>query len=207
MNFYQKLVAIQSTLRAGKDKKNEFGGFAYRTAEGILAAVKPHLAEHGLFMSISDEIVQIGGDNITRTVNNSSTPNKEGLVTTKESITEVTDARFYLKATVTITDGENSVSASAMARETLSKKGMDDAQATGAASSYARKYALNGMFGIDDSKQDPDNGANNPKILEAKDAVQKAETKEEAIAALKAMNITDAKVRDAAMKELARKFK
>lgn len=181
MNFYEKLVDIQSNLVAQKDKKNEFGGFAYRTAEGILASVKPHLARHGLFMMISDEIIQVGSDNKVVTTSKTETPNKEGHVTIKETVSEVSDGRFYLKATVTITDGENTVTSSALARETLSKKGMDDAQATGAASSYARKYALNGMWGIDDSKQDPDTGHANAKhnLMSEVDVIMSSATSKE----------------------------
>lgn len=154
--FIAKLVDIQASLVARKDKVNDFAKFQYRTAEGILAAVKPHLQRHGLFMTITDEIVQIGESSVIESTSHSETPNKEGLVTIKDTSSKVVDARFYLKATATITDGENSVSASAMAREALDKKGSDSAQITGAASSYARKYCLNGLFGIDDSSNDPD---------------------------------------------------
>ena len=79
--------------------------------------------------------------------------------------------RYYVKATATITDGETSHSASAMAREAIDKKGMDDAQITGATSSYARKYCLNGLFGIDDSKDaDTDEHRNQQKSNNAKQA-------------------------------------
>lgn len=117
--FIQKLAQIQRELNAPKSQYNSFGKYSYRSCEDILEGVKPLLGD--LFLSISDEIVQIG-------------------------------ERFYVKATATITDGESSRSASAMAREALTKKGMDDAQVTGATSSYARKYCLNGLFGIDDAK-------------------------------------------------------
>ncbi|WP_392738893.1 ERF family protein [Serratia ureilytica] len=117
--FYAKLAHIQLHLNAPKNQYNSFGNYKYRSCEDILEGVKPLLGD--LFLSISDEIVQIGD-------------------------------RFYVKATATITDGEHTHSASAMAREALTKKGMDDAQVTGATSSYARKYCLNGLFGIDDAK-------------------------------------------------------
>ncbi|CAI1179488.1 ERF family protein [Serratia proteamaculans] len=117
--FIHKLAQIQLKLNAPKNQRNSFGNYNYRSCEDILEGVKPLLGD--LFLSISDEIVQIGD-------------------------------RFYVKATATITDGESSHSASAMARESLTKKGMDDAQITGATSSYARKYCLNGLFGIDDAK-------------------------------------------------------
>ena len=124
MEFFEKLVAIQADLKAPKDKVNKFSNFKYRSCEGILEAVKPLLAQHALYLNISDEIVQIGD-------------------------------RYYVKAKATIMDGTNAQTAIAWAREEDSKKGMDAAQLTGATSSYARKYALNALFGIDDAK-DPD---------------------------------------------------
>jgi hypothetical protein len=121
MEFWEKLVAIQSDIKAPKDKENKFGGFRYRSCEGILEAAKPLLAREGLVLSISDEIVEVTG-------------------------------RVYVKATATITDGTNSQKVTAYAREADTKKGMDPSQVTGASSSYARKYALNGLFCIDDAK-------------------------------------------------------
>lgn len=126
----QKLARIQKELNAPKNQRNNFGNYNYRSCEDILEGVKPLLGD--LFLSISDEIVQIGD-------------------------------RFYVKATATITDGESSHSTSAMARESLTKKGMDDAQVTGATSSYARKYCLNGLFGIDDAK-DADTDEHNKQV-------------------------------------------
>lgn len=124
MNFYEKLIEIQTTLNAPKNQYNKFGKYAYRNCEDILQALKPHLSKHKLFQKITDELVNI-------------------------------DGRYYVKATVTVTDGEVSESNSAYAREDEVKKGMDGAQITGAASSYSRKYCLNGFWGIDDNK-DPD---------------------------------------------------
>ena len=124
MEFYEKLVAIQSDLKAPKGQKNTFGGYRYRSCEDILEAVKPLLARHGLVLNISDEVIEIGG-------------------------------RIYVKAKATITDGQNFQTSTAFAREAETKKGMDPAQVTGTSSSYARKYALNGLFCIDDTK-DPD---------------------------------------------------
>ncbi len=117
--FTAQVATIQANLNAPKGQYNSFGGYAYRSAEDILNAVKPLLG--GLFLSISDDVIQLGD-------------------------------RFYVKATATITDGEHSHAVSAMAREPITKKGMDDSQITGSTSSYARKYALNGLFGIDDAK-------------------------------------------------------
>lgn len=121
MEFWEKLVAIQSDLKAPKGQTNSFGGYKYRSCEDILEAVKPHLARHGLVLNISDDIVEVTG-------------------------------RVYVKATAIITDGTTSQSVTAYAREADSKKGMDPSQVTGASSSYARKYALNGLFCIDDTK-------------------------------------------------------
>lgn len=116
-----KLQKIQSELVAPKNLFNKFGGYAYRSAEGILEALKPLLEKHGATLTINDRIVEVGG-------------------------------RVYVEATCNfISDGET-VSTCAYAREPESKKGMDESQITGACSSYARKYALNGMFCIDDAK-------------------------------------------------------
>ncbi len=117
----QKLLEVQSKLKAPKGQTNKFGGYKYRSAEDILEALKPLLKEHELVMTINDEIVEVAG-------------------------------RVYVKATVRLSDDEKSITTSAFAREPINKKGMDESQVTGAASSYARKYALNGMFAIDDTK-------------------------------------------------------
>lgn len=126
MNIFEKLAYIQQHLRALKDMRNDFGGYNYRSAESILEAAKPHLATVGAAIVIADDIVQIGD-------------------------------RFYIKATATLidTEGGQSHSANAFAREAIDKKGMDVAQITGSASSYARKYALSGLFAIDNC-DDPD---------------------------------------------------
>lgn len=119
-----KLVKIQHELKAPKDQHNGFGNYNYRSLENILESVKPLLAEAGLSIILSDEMVEVGG-------------------------------KVYVKATATISDGKESISNTAFAREDESKKGMSDPQITGACSSYARKYAVQGIFAIDDSK-DPD---------------------------------------------------
>ena len=118
----QHLAQIQSELKAPKGQRNLFGKYNYRSCEDILEAVKPLLTERGLVLLITDDIVQIG-------------------------------ERYYVRATATIYDSEGSyISNSALAREEGVKKGMDASQITGATSSYARKYALNGLFAIDDTK-------------------------------------------------------
>lgn len=121
MEFIEKIVAIQSELKAPKGQYNSFGKYNYRSCEDILEGVKPLLAKHGLVLTIRDGIELIGD-------------------------------RFYVKATATITDGKEQLSTEAYARESAEKKGMDASQVTGATSSYARKYALNGLLAIDDTK-------------------------------------------------------
>lgn len=119
----EKLAKIQQELKAPKDMKNTFGGYNYRSAESILESVKPLL--NGAILNLTDEVLCLGtGDN----------------------------TRFYVKATATFTDGNFTKSTVGYAREPETKKGMDESQITGTASSYARKYALNGLFCIDDAK-------------------------------------------------------
>lgn len=118
----KELPIIQSELKAPKGQRNSFGNYNYRSCEDILEALKPLLSSHHCFLTIQDDIVLIGD-------------------------------RFYVKATAKITNAEGKTeTATAFARESLDKKGMDSAQITGATSSYARKYALNGLFCIDDTK-------------------------------------------------------
>lgn len=116
-----KLVKIQSELKAPKAQRNNFGNYNYRSCEDILEAVKPLLKEYGLWLTLSDSVVNVGTHN-------------------------------YIQTNATLSDGESVITVTALAREAETKKGMDDAQITGAASSYARKYALNGLFAIDDTK-------------------------------------------------------
>lgn len=121
MKLHEKLLAIQTKLKAPKGQYNSFGKYSYRSAEDILEAVKPLNAEHGVLLTITDEIKEVGG-------------------------------RIYVVATATVSDGTDELKVSAFAREPENKKGMDDSQITGATSSYARKYALNGLYAIDDNK-------------------------------------------------------
>ena len=127
MSVYLKLVKVQNELKAPKSQYNSFGKYAYRNCEDILEALKPILNETKAIVNISDEVILIG-------------------------------ERYYIKATVRFIDAETGevVEASAMAREEETKKGMDASQITGSASSYARKYALNGLMLIDNSELDPD---------------------------------------------------
>ena len=134
MNIYEKLNRIQVELKAPKNSYNNFGKYKYRNLESILEALKPLLDKYKCVLTVSDDIELIG-------------------------------ERFYIKSTATIVDIEfkktegdfsNRITTVAYAREEDSKKGMDASQLTGASSSYARKYALNGLFAIDDTKDSDD---------------------------------------------------
>lgn len=123
MAIYEKLLNIQSELKAPKNQTNNFGRYNYRSCEDILETVKPILNKEKCVVIVNDEIEQV-------------------------------ENRFYVKATVSLVDVESGeiIASSAYAREEENKKGMDSSQVTGASSSYARKYALNGLFAIDDTK-------------------------------------------------------
>lgn len=153
MKLHEKLLAIQTKLKAPKGQYNSFGKYSYRSAEDILEAVKPLNAEQGVLLTITDEIKEIGG-------------------------------RVYVVATATVSDGTDTLQVSAFAREPENKKGMDGSQITGATSSYARKYALNGLYAIDDNKdadtdehkQQQDNA---PKKQQAQKQQQKQQQQQE----------------------------
>jgi hypothetical protein len=146
MSIYTKLAQIQAELRAPKGQFNNFGGYSYRSAEDILEAVKPHLLTTGTVLTLGDAVVWLGD-------------------------------RFYIESTATLVDVETGeqVSTKALARESDSKKGMDSSQITGTASSYARKYALNGLFAIDDQK-DADDPRSSGREPEARPTQQQTTT-------------------------------
>jgi hypothetical protein len=123
MNVYKRLANVQGVLKAPKNQFNSFGKYNYRSCEDILEAVKPLCIEQGLLLSLSDTPINVGNSN-------------------------------YIEATARVIDIESGEKheVTASARESVTKKGMDDSQITGTASSYARKYALNGLFCIDDTK-------------------------------------------------------
>ena len=147
----KKLIAIQSQLKAPKNLVNKHGGYNYRSQEDILEAVKPLLYEYGCTLTITDEIVLLG-DHCEAQIHHVDAGNdKYGKPTFLKQIIQET-GRVYIKATAVFTDGEQQVSVNGYAREATIKKGMDESQITGSASSYARKYALNGLFLIDDTK-------------------------------------------------------
>lgn len=136
----KELITIQSELKAPKTQVNNFGGYKYRKAEDILEAVKPLLAKQKCTLIITDDIVMVGN-------------------------------RIYVKATATIRNEKGEVEeATGWAREEETKKGMDASQITGASSSYARKYALNGLLAIDDNADYDTN--NNGRQQESKQQTQ-----------------------------------
>lgn len=141
MSVYAKLLDIQMELKAPKNQLNKFGGYHYRNCEDILEALKPLLQKYKATLFISDSLEFIGD-------------------------------RYYIKAIATFTDIETSESlnVTAFAREEETKKGQDQSQITGASSSYARKYALNGLFAIDDNKDSDFTNQHGSKVTQANKA-------------------------------------
>jgi hypothetical protein len=129
------LAKIQAAVKAPKGQYNSFGKYRYRSCEYIVEAVKPVINPLGFYLTLSDEVTEVGG-------------------------------RVYVKATATLSNGQETYIATASAREEETKKGMDGSQITGAASSYARKYALNGLFAIDDTKDADSTNTHNDEIQE-----------------------------------------
>lgn len=167
MNVYEKLLSVQSQLKAPKSQYNAFGKYNYRNCEDILEAVKPICKEVNALVYLSDEIELIG-------------------------------ERYYVKATARFIDPESSegVYAVAYAREEETKKGMDGSQVTGASSSYARKYALNGLFDIDDTKDSDTTNTHGkedkPDFTPAKPEAKEQTAREKLIAKLKEKGINAA---------------
>jgi hypothetical protein len=142
----EKLLKIQTELKAPKGQFNSFGKYKYRSCEDITEAVKPLLSKYKCTLLTTDELVLIG-------------------------------ERYYIKATAKLYDAENNTlieKTDGYAREEESKKGMDGSQITGASSSYARKYALNGLFAIDDNKDSDSTNKHDEKISDL-DSIKKAE--------------------------------
>jgi len=172
MGIYEKLSKVQEELKAPKGQYNSFGKYKYRSCEDILEAVKPILIKNKLSMQISDELVVIGES--TPTTYNEVYYDKD-LKRENERTVVSGNQRYYIKATVTLLDIEDNstMSNTAYAREEEYKKGMDGSQITGTASSYARKYALNGLFLIDDTKDaDTDEYAKQNETLITKDQIK-----------------------------------
>lgn len=184
--IYSALMAVQRDLKAPKGQQNKFGNYKYRSAEDIIEAVKPLLNENGLILNMTDDVVMVGD-------------------------------RIYIKATVSVIDVANgdTVTTTALARESAVKKGMDDSQVTGTASSYARKYALNGLFAIDDTKdadtneyqqtQVNSNRANeerNGAIKVLNDAIKKTGVKPAEVAAIAGVKFNKTSTKDMTVKEI-----
>lgn len=155
MNVYEALGEIQHRLKAPKNQTNKFGGYNYRSAEDILEAVKPLAHEVGATVNCSDEVLMVGD-------------------------------RFYVVATAILTtyEGEQ-VAVQGWAREQDERKGMDASQVTGSASSYARKYALSGLFAIDDEKDADAQEPEQPKRKKAKKPDDIAQAKRDLMDAVK----------------------
>ena len=159
MNIYEKLLKAQVELKAPKGQYNSFGKYKYRSCEDILEALKPVLNKFKLTLFIKDDVIEV-------------------------------NTRNYVKGTITLVNIEKPdeiIETSALAREEETKKGMDGSQITGASSSYARKYALNGMFMIDDTK---DSDSTN---THGKEEKTEAERKKEAIEAINKLADTEEK--------------
>lgn len=122
-SFGARVIQAQNEIKAPKGQYNSFGKYKYRSAEDILESVKPVLLKYGLYLTLSDEIFAVGD-------------------------------RIYVEAVATLhdTESEQQITVQAFAREPMQKKGFDEGQITGASSSYARKYAMNGLFCLDDTK-------------------------------------------------------
>lgn len=182
MNIYEKLAIIQGELIAPKNQYNKFGNYNYRSCEDILEGLKPCLKKVKAAVQISDEMVLIG-------------------------------ERYYIKATATLLDCEEGfsyISNTAYAREEEAVKGMSSSQVTGSASSYARKYALNGLFAIDDVKDadSRDNSKNEPekKAEEQKKPAQpKAEADEQKKAEAEQKKIENSKISEVKLKALLKR--
>ena len=167
MSIQQKLNEIQTKLKAPKGQYNNFGKYKYRSLEDITEAVKPLLLIAGATLTLQDDIKEIGG-------------------------------RIYVEATVTLTDIEDNsqISVKALAREPETKKGMDESQITGTASSYARKYALNGLFAIDDTKDaDTDEYTARSKQTQAKPQAKPRQTQAKPLTKEQKQELADLKIK------------
>lgn len=155
MNIYQKLLAIQTELKAPKNQYNSFGKYKYRSCEDILEGVKPLLQKYNCTLMIRDNLQMIG-------------------------------ERYYVQSIVRLYDNdsekESMIDTAAYAREEENKKGMDGSQVTGASSSYARKYALNGLFAIDDTKDS--DATNKHDKTEQKEVKKETDYKKEIVSML-----------------------
>ena len=150
-NVWQKLRQVQDELKAPKNQRNTFGNYNYRSAEDIQEAAKPILKKVGAVCTLSDDMFVLGVHTPLLYTEEVYDSKQKKVVT----VTRVTGSqRFYVKAIATFTDIESgeSIIVTASANEEETKKGMDSSQITGSTSSYARKYALNGLYQLDDTK-------------------------------------------------------
>lgn len=173
----KELIKIQSELKVPKGNLNKFGNYKYRSAEDILEAVKPLLLKYDKFLNLTDEVVQIG-------------------------------TKYFIKATacfVTTSKEENNSAISSIGFAELSEhKGMSAEQCTGTASSYARKYALNGLFLIDETEQDPDNKEPEKKeVVNTKDNTKEISTLLEGSKTLEELQTNYKSLTDAEQKKFA----
>lgn len=141
MNIIEKLIAIQNDLKVMKGRKNEFGNFNFRNAEDIYNEAKPICKKYKCALNVSDDVVLVGD-------------------------------RFYIKSTATLYDSESEgmTQSSGLAREPLHRPKMDDSQVTGSSSSYARKYALNGLFCIGDERDADSDNNGSPETVDSEEA-------------------------------------
>jgi len=194
LNIYSKLAAVQTALRVPKSQYNDHGGFAYRSAEDILQAAKPLCIENGLLLTLVDKVFMLGD-------------------------------RYYVRALATVREISTgkTLSVPGLAREEESRKGMSGAQLTGAVSSYARKYALNGLFAIDDVRDDdglppaqPGKPTKKTKAAQGKDGVfiltfgahkdkKLSEVPQKYLAEYLAVKASDPKIKKAAQAEITRR--
>ena len=168
MNIYEKLAVVQQEVKAPKNQKNTHMKFNYRSAEGILEAVKPILARVGATITLTDKVVEIGGRIYVK-------------ATAAFFMLERPNMIMHENGEVENILPEAPIEVEAYAREADSKPGLDVAQVTGSASSYARKYALNGLLLLDDAKQDPDTEDNTRRTEQAEQEATRKATQEATI--------------------------
>jgi hypothetical protein len=172
LNIYQVLTRIQNELKAPKGQRNNFGKYNYRSCEDIMEALKPILLKYNSGVILSDKIVSIGDPEVIL--------NPDGSI-------QKENGRIYIEATCMFFYGKSQMQTTALAREEYTKKGMDSSQLTGSTSSYARKYALNSMFLIDDTKDSDATNTHGNKVEPIK-----PEAKKQVVTALTDANVQQA---------------